>query len=186
VPALSFSLINPALEQLQDLPAGDRALLAGECPSLLECLERVPDPRDPRGVRHTLTSLLLAAVAAVLAGARSFTAVGEWVADAPPQVLAALGIRCDPLTGRFGPPDEATIRRVLETVDAAAFDAAVGSWLAGRLRAADPRPQHSRRARRALAVDGKTAPGGAKPCGSDGLPGGRRRPGWRCSKGRSR
>ena len=57
----------------------------------LECLARVPDPRDPRGVRHTLTSLLLAAVAAVLAGARSFTAIGEWVADAPPQVLASLG-----------------------------------------------------------------------------------------------
>jgi hypothetical protein len=41
-------------------------------PSLLECLARLPDPRDPRGVRHTLTSLLLASVAAVLAGARSF------------------------------------------------------------------------------------------------------------------
>jgi hypothetical protein len=38
----------------------------------------VPDPRDPRGVRHPLTSLLLAAVAAVLAGARSFAAIGEW------------------------------------------------------------------------------------------------------------
>jgi hypothetical protein len=77
-------------------------------------------------MRHTLTSLLLAAVAAVLAGARWFTAVGEWVADAPPQVLAALGIRRDPLTHRFEPPDEATIRRVMETVDAAALDAAVG------------------------------------------------------------
>ena len=53
-------------------------------------------PRDPRGVRHTLTSLLLAAVAAVLAGARSFTAVGEWAADAPPRVLAALAVRYDP------------------------------------------------------------------------------------------
>jgi hypothetical protein len=80
-----LSLINPALEQLQDLPAGDGALLADECPGLLECLRRVPDPRDPRVVRHTLTSVLLAAVAAVLAGARSFTAVGEWVSDAPPQ-----------------------------------------------------------------------------------------------------
>ena len=137
MPALSFSLINPALGQLQDLPAGDRVLLAGECPSLLECLERVPDPRDPRGVRHTLTSLLLASVAAVLAGARSFTAVGEWVADAPPQVLTSLGIRRDPLTGRFEPPDEATIRRVLESADAAALDAAVGSWLAVRVQAAD-------------------------------------------------
>jgi len=64
------SLISPALEQLQDLPVGDRALLAGQCPGLLRCLALVPDPRDPRGVRHTLTSLLLT-VTAVLAGARS-------------------------------------------------------------------------------------------------------------------
>ena len=77
MPALSFSLICPVLEHLQDLPAGDRALLDGDCPSLLVCLEGVPDPRDPRGVRHTLTSLLLAAIAAVLAGARSFAAIHE-------------------------------------------------------------------------------------------------------------
>jgi predicted transposase YbfD/YdcC len=164
VPAVSLSLINPALEQLRDLPAGDGALLAGECPSLLECLRRVPDPRDPRGVRHTLTSLLLTAMAAVLAGARSFTAVGEWVSDAPPQVLATLGIRRDPLAGRFEPPDEATIRRVLESVDASALDAAVGFWLAVRLQAADQRPG---RARRALAVDGK-AVRGTRHASSDG------------------
>jgi hypothetical protein len=87
--------------QLQDLPAGDRAELASQCPGLAQYLPLVPDPRHRRGVRHTLTSLFLAAIAAVLAGAWSLTAVGEWVADAP--------------------PDEATIRRVLETVDAAAL-----------------------------------------------------------------
>jgi hypothetical protein len=38
---------------------------------------RLPNPRDPRGIRHTLTSLLLAAVAAVLAGAQSFTEISE-------------------------------------------------------------------------------------------------------------
>ena len=59
-------------------------------------------------MRHTLTSLLLAAVAAALAGTRSFTAIGEWAADAPPRVLAALGIRYEPLARRFGPPYEAT------------------------------------------------------------------------------
>jgi DDE_Tnp_1-associated len=123
--------ISPALEQVRELPAGDRAPLAGEWPSLGECLQRVPGPRDPRGVRHSLTSLLLASVAAVLAGARSFAAIGEWIADAPPQVLACLGVRYDPLAGRFEPPDEATIRRVLEAVDASALDAAVGSWLRG-------------------------------------------------------
>ena len=158
MPALSSSPISAALEQL-DLPAGDRALLAGQCPSLLEYLQQVPDPRDPRGVRHSLTSLLLAAVAAVLAGAQSLAAVGEWVADAPPQVLAALGIRHDPLARRFEPPDEATTRRVLEAVDADTFGAAVGAWLAGRLAARDQWPGHGHRERRALAVDGKSVRG---------------------------
>src|SRR6185437_8171879 len=145
VPALSSSPISAALEQLSRLPASDRALLSGQCPGLAEYLERVPDPRNRRGVRHSLTSLLMAAVAAVLAGATSFTAVGEWVADAPPQVLAALGVRCDPLTRRFVPPDEATIRRVLEAADADALDAAVGSWLDARLQAAGQAAGHARR-----------------------------------------
>ena len=134
-----------------------------ECPGLAEYLARVPDPRDRRGVRHTLTSLLLAAVAAVLAGARSFTAVGEWVADAPPQVLTALGVRRDPLAGRFEPPDEATIRRVLEAVDAAALDAAVGSWLPARLRAAGQEREHGRRS-------GGRWPWTARRCGAPGTP----------------
>jgi predicted transposase YbfD/YdcC len=136
-------------------------LLAGQCPSLAEHLAGVPDPRDPRGVRHTLTSLLLAAVAAVLAGARSFTAIGEWAGDAPPQVLAALGVRYDPLARRFCPPDEATIRRVLEAVDATALEAAVGSWLAARLHGARPPPEPGRRERQAVAVDGKAVRGTA-------------------------
>ena len=107
-------------------------------------------------MRHTLTSLVLAAVAAVLAGARSCTAIGEWAADAPPRVLAVLGVRYDPLARRFVPPDEATFRRVLGSVDTAALEAAVGSWLAARLQAGRPPPQPDRRDRRAVAVDGKT------------------------------
>jgi len=158
VPASSSSLTSPALELLAELPAGERDLLAGGCLSLAEYLARVPDPRDPRGLRHTLTSLLLAAVAAVLAGARSFAAIGEWVADAPPQVLAALGVRRDLLTGRFEPPDEATIRRVLERIDAGALDAAVGSWLGAALSAGQPGRQ-ARGGQRALAVDGKSLRG---------------------------
>jgi predicted transposase YbfD/YdcC len=120
-------------------------------------------------VRHTLTSLLLTAVAAALAGARSFAAAGEWAADAPPQVLTALGVRRDPLSGRFCPPDEATIRRVLETVDAAALDAAVGSWLQARLRAAGPEHEYGPRHRRAVAVDGK-AVRGTRHASHDGQP----------------
>jgi hypothetical protein len=148
---------------LSVLPAGDRALLCGQSSGLAKYLARVPDPRDPRGLRHSLTSVLLAAVAAVLAGARSFAAAGEWVADAPPQILAALGVRRDPLADRFEPPDEATIRWVLETVDAAAPDAAVGSgWL--------PSSECKLRARgRTAAGGGRGRQGGAgHPSGSPG------------------
>ena len=158
MPASSSCLISSALEQVAGVPADERDLLTPGCPSLAELLAQVPDPRHPRGVRHSLTSLLLAAVAAVLAGARSFAAIGEWVADAPPLVLAGLGVRRDPLTGRFEPPDEATVRRVLERADAGALDAAVGSWLAARLAAGQPRvPARGRQ--RALAVDGKSLRG---------------------------
>ncbi len=169
MPALSSSPIGAALEQLSTLPASDRALLSGPCPGLAEYLARVPDPRNRRGVRHSLTSLLMAAVAAVLAGATSFTAVGEWVADAPPPVLAALGVRRDPLTRRFEPPDEATIRRVLEAADADALDAAVGSWLDARLRSGGQAAGHAGQPRRAVAVDGK-AVRGTRHASGDGQP----------------
>ena len=161
MPALSSSLISPALEQLAGLPAGDRELLATghPCPGLLEYLAWVPDPRHPRGVRHSLCSLLAAAIAAVLAGSRSYTAIGEWIADAPPPVLASLGIRRDPLTRRFEPPDEATIRRVLEAVDAEALDKAAGAWLSAQVNATRARTRASPRRRTALAVDGKAVRG---------------------------
>ena len=61
------------------------------CADLLAFLSKVPDPRKRRGVRHAMSALLAVAGAAVLAGARSFTAIGEWTADASQQVLAALG-----------------------------------------------------------------------------------------------
>jgi predicted transposase YbfD/YdcC len=147
----SSSLISAAVGRLERLPAGERARLAG-VPGLASQLALVPDPRRPRGTRHGLTSLLLAAVAAVLAGARSFTAIAEWLADAPPHVLAVLGVRHDPLAGVFHPPGEATIRRVLEAVDAAALEKAIGSWLAEQ-------GTHGGGGRRALAVDGKALRG---------------------------
>ncbi len=44
--------------------------------TLVAALKTVPDPRDRRGVRHSLPVVLALTLAAVLAGARSFTAIG--------------------------------------------------------------------------------------------------------------
>ena len=72
-------------------------------PRLADALEGVVDPRKRRGVRHGLVAVLTVAVCAVAAGARSFVAVAEWVADLPDEVAATLGVdrRC---------PSESTIR----------------------------------------------------------------------------
>jgi hypothetical protein len=110
--------------------AAPTALAPGPCRSLLADLTTITDPRQRRGRRHTLGAVLGVAVCAVLAGARSLTAIGELAADALGPVLAALGVRRDPWTGAFRPPAEATVRRVLARVDPDALDRAIGAWLA--------------------------------------------------------
>jgi hypothetical protein len=124
------------------------------CADVLTHLATVPDPRKRRGVRHALSSLLAAAAAAVLAGARSFVAIGEWVADASPQVLAALGIRPHPRTRIYVAPNEATLRRALQAVDADAVDDAIAAWLESRRRLVGQGGPAE-----AVALDGKTVRG---------------------------
>jgi hypothetical protein len=85
-------------------------LAPDQCRSLLDDLTQIADPRHRRGRRHPLATVLAVAVAAVLAGAKSLAAIGEWAADAPGPVLAALGVRRDPLHRVYQPPGQATGR----------------------------------------------------------------------------
>jgi predicted transposase YbfD/YdcC len=148
VPASSSSPI-PGAAHRRDAPA---ALAPEQCRDLLDYLAQIADPRHRRGRRHTPVTVL--AVAAVLAGASSLAAIGEWAGDAPCQVLAALGVRRDPLTGTWRPPGEATVRRVLARIDADALDRAIGAWLAAQQPSPPPHPP-----RQAVAIDGKTLRG---------------------------
>jgi hypothetical protein len=121
---------------------------------LLAALTGVPDRRDPRGVVHALPGVLATAVAAVLTGARSATAVAEWAGDVPQQVLAELGVFRDPFTGMYRAPAESTFRRILAGVDADALHDAVGRWII----ASGPAAQATS-GRRVYSVDGKTLRG---------------------------
>ncbi len=76
-------------------------------------------------MRHRLEVILGLAVCAVLAGARSFTAIAEWSADAGRETRRMLGA-----TGVV--PSESTFRRTLQRLDADAFDERAGGWAAHR------------------------------------------------------
>ena len=162
------AVVSSPVLRLGERRGHDADVTAARYPGLLAHLAGLPDPRDRRGRWHPLVAVLAVAVCAVLAGARSLAAIGEWAADAPAEVLTVLGVRQDPLTGVPRPPDEATVRRVLADVDADALDTAVGAWLLDlRPPPAPPlvEPPTPRGLWRAIAVDGKTLRGSG-PAGS--------------------
>lgn len=57
-------------------PLPDAVVLSG-------FLTQAPDPQGVRGRRYLLSALVAAVAAGVLAGARSLTAISEWITDAP-------------------------------------------------------------------------------------------------------
>jgi predicted transposase YbfD/YdcC len=119
---------------------------------LSQFLETMPDPRGLRGRRYLLSALLAAAAASVLAGARSLTAITEWVTDAPASACRALGFPVDRLTGTVSVPHPHTLRRLLVQLDGDALDRAIGVFLAARATPTEP-------GLRASAVDGKALRG---------------------------
>jgi predicted transposase YbfD/YdcC len=144
VPASASLSIAAVADQVGRLELPDPVVLA---PGLQDVLGGMADPRKRRGVRHGLVVVLTVAVCAVAAGARSFVAVAEWVADLPVEVATMLGThrRC---------PSESTIRRVLAKVDADRFDALIGAFIQRMCTKVAPAGR-----RRVLAVDGKTVRG---------------------------
>jgi hypothetical protein len=80
----------------------------------------------------------------VIAGSRSFAAIGQWAADAGPEVLDALGAAC-------GPAQESPFRRVFALVSADVLDQLLGTWLWTRAVRAG--------GRLVIAIDGRTVRG---------------------------
>jgi DDE family transposase len=114
--------------------------------SLAEALAAIPDPRRAHRRVHGLVPLLQLAVAAMLCGCRSLYAIAQWGRERredDPELLLALGL----FPGRS--PSVATLHRVFKRLDVAAFEQALGGWLARRGTAPDE----------PLAVDGKTLRG---------------------------
>jgi predicted transposase YbfD/YdcC len=117
---------------------------------LLDLLAQVPDPRKRRGRRHPLAGLLAAGIAAVIAGSRSFAAIGQWAAEAGPEVLVALG-------AARGAAEESTFRRAFALVSPDVLDRVLGAWLHTRAGRAG--------GRLVIAIDGKTVRGAKNKAG---------------------
>jgi len=125
---------------------------------LLERLQTLTDPRARRGKRHQLAGVLAVAAAAVLSGARSYTAIAEFARELEAATLARLGVWRRPYSDCWVAPSEATLRRTLQQVDADALEGVVGGWLAAQPGASDG-------VAGAVAVDGKTLRGAVGPDG---------------------
>jgi hypothetical protein len=80
-------------------------------PALVTYLAQVPDPRDPRGVRHPLGAILALLTCALLCGARSLAAVADWGRDHSGPLTAALGFT------RPQTPCGATLHNLMQKVD---------------------------------------------------------------------
>ena len=88
---------------------------------LLDGLSRIEDPRKPRGIWHPLPAVLALAVCAMLVGARSLYAIGQWGREHP-QLAQSLGFSGERT------PCVATLHHVFRRLDVDAFESALGRW----------------------------------------------------------
>ena len=126
--------------------------------SLLAFLATVPDPRSRHGRRHPLSAILSLVCCAIMCGAKSYAAIGQWAQDQDITLIHRLGF-----TRR--PAKSGGIRKVLIALDRKAFEHALTRWaealLSRPIAAAASLPE-------AYALDA-SRPGGAstasrKPC----------------------
>jgi predicted transposase YbfD/YdcC len=128
----------------------------GEHNGLLNALTKIPDPRDPRGIRYPLSAVLTVAVCAVMAGASSFAAITDWLHDLDEHARNQLGFG-------DGVPAGTTMWRLLIRLDPTLLASVLAGWLHARTQ--HPALPLPRRYRRVVAIDGKTLRGARLPDG---------------------
>jgi hypothetical protein len=115
--------------------------------SLLSFLAEIPDPRSRHGRRHPLTAILALVCCAIMSGAKSYAAIGQWGEDQDIAVMHRLGFTRTP-------PKAGGIRKVLIALDKMRFEGALTRWAESRR--GEP---IAAAALEALALDGKSVRG---------------------------
>jgi hypothetical protein len=111
--------------------------------SLWDALASVPDHRRAEGKRYPLASLLLIAIAAMLAGRRDQLGIVRWGRRLHHDTLKAIGI------GRDRVPAPSVWCELFQALDVTALEQALGDWVKG-----EAPPGH-------VAIDGKRLRGSA-------------------------
>ena len=114
------------------------------------------DPRKPRGIRHSLASLVSVLVAGVACGYRGPLAIAQAAAGWDQGLLAAHGCRVSPVTGLRVAPSASTLDRLPRLLDADGMEAGLTGCLAAA--ALDPQVPARAAARRAAAEAEKDGP----------------------------
>ena len=91
--------------------------------ALAAIFAKVPDQRDPRGVRHPLAAVLGLVFLGLLGRIREFAVLERWAAAHWEQLCGPLGFERDE------PPVATTISRILAGCSLAQFQEAFNSWL---------------------------------------------------------
>src|SRR3954471_10791385 len=137
-PPMASSLINALTVTTPQASTPTAPITDGERGGLLTVLSKIPDPRDPRGIRYPLAAVLTVAVCAVVAGASSFAAITDWLHDLDEHARTRLGF-----VG--GVPAGTTVWRLLIRLDAEILSRVLAGWL--HARTGPPNPPSPRRYR---------------------------------------
>jgi DDE_Tnp_1-associated len=98
--------------------------------SIRDCFEGLPEPRDPRGLRHPLPAVLALVVLALLHGKTRLVAITAWIAHAGQEILELAGCRHCGRDGLLAAPSPKTVARCLGLAGARALADAVNRHLA--------------------------------------------------------
>ena len=161
-PVAPVAVADGSAQVAVEILIGQAAALAGAgAGGLLACFAAIADPRCPRGIRHSLPTILGLCTAAAASGQMLLADITAWIAGASQDVLATFGCRRD-AAGRYIPPHPDTIERLFALLEGQQLADGVGAWLAARAGVGPvAAPTAGPGWLPAIAVDGKAVRGAA-------------------------
>lgn len=90
--------------------------------SLYAHLERITDPRRPKGVRYSLATILLLIILAKMGGENHPTGIAEWIKHREEGLVKLLKLPREEV------PHHCTIRRILKTIESDMFERIMGEY----------------------------------------------------------